>query len=94
MLAYMTIPVSESVIAKSENGLNRIAYNACGEHTRGTVDDGMLVNRTVLIFIDEKTGVGSLNDIVDMPCLQKPPRGCSYGRIIRPLAFNCGGIIP
>jgi hypothetical protein len=54
MFADVIVPVSQVIIAEIEYCLHLIADHAGRQDLGGVINDGMLAQRAVLVFIDEQ----------------------------------------
>jgi hypothetical protein len=88
MHTHMLIPIRQSIIAKPKNGLHGVADNTCGQYNSDVVDNGMLAQRAILIFVNQKTRVAGSDDIIDVACFQEFPGCVANGGVICARPFD------
>jgi hypothetical protein len=80
----VTLPLNELVSREPEDGLHWVTQNRCRQHRRQCVNDGVLNQVAVLVFVNDQAGVGRSQWVAHMAGLQEVSGGSSNGRVVVP----------
>jgi hypothetical protein len=92
MSADMLIPIGERVVPKAEDGLHVVSHHADWQDIGSVIDDRVLSDRTVLIFVDEQVRIAGRNDVIYMLILEQIGSRCAYSRVIQPTSGEYGWV--